>query len=513
MKKIFMFAVAALALAACTSDDVALQQAPAQQDATPVNFDVYVPRTVTRAGAAGNQGGVYGITTASLSDPATEHGKAGFGVFGYYTSNGEYDTNNSTPNYMYNQQVKHSNGTSFLNWTYEPVKYWPNEYGDAAKSDDLDHVTFFAYAPWVDVTVNTGVPVSTGTTPEEKEQEQKLNITQITKNTETGDPVIKYVVDTKPNTSVDLLWGVAAADAQVIDMAQNPQATPGNTFLNITKPGCVTNDQAMLKWNFKHALAMLNVQIVMAVDTKTGGDEKPGSYTGASAHPLGTEGDASADKFTKVFLRHITFDGGFAMQGALNLHSEDVDAAITDPAERVRKAVPNWKDYDGTKELQFAPVTFYDGLKDGKEGTTNNIQKNEKPQGLNPILLEKATETTWEDKAAGIPTNAFVNLFDGATNATDPIYVIPSGEKLNVEILYDVLTQDEKLAGLLSDAKTHGSAIENKIYKEDVFGGNIEAGKRYTLKIIVGLESVKFEAVVSDCVEGYDNKQIVLPEN
>lgn len=502
-----MFAVAALALAACTSDEVALQQAPAQQDGTPVNFDVYVPRTATRAGLPGNNGTEYGVTTASLQTGV--HSTAGFGVFGYYTSNGEYDTNNSTPNFMYNQQVKYKAGGTLSEWTYEPVKYWPNEYGDAAKSDDLDHVTFFAYAPWVDVTVNTGVPVIDDTwTDEKKAQEQKLNITQITKNTETGDPVIKYVVDTKPNTSVDLLWGVAADDAKVIKMdGSTPQATPGCPFINIEKPGCVTNAEAKLKWNFKHALAMLNVQIVMAVDTKTGPDEKPGTYTGASNYQIGTEGDGTVDKFTKVFLRHITFDGGFAMQGALNLHSE------TDGVTSVADAMPNWKDYDGTKELNFEPVTFFDGLKDGKEGTTNNIQKNEKPQGLNPILLEKATATTWEAKDAGIPTDAFVNLFDGATNATDPIYVIPSGDKLNVEVLYDVLTQDEKLAGLLSDAKTHGSAIENKIYKEDVFGGNIEAGKRYTLKIIVGLESVKFEAVVTDWVEGNDNQQIVLPEN
>ena len=502
-----MFAVAALALAACTSDDVALQQAPAQAEGTPVNFDVYVPRSVTRAGAAGGydiaEG--YGITTATLSDLTHEHGKAGFGVFGFYTSNGDYDGNNSTPNFMYNQQVKHSATSTLSDWTYEPVKYWPNEYGDAAKSDDVDKLTFFAYAPWVDVTVSTGVPVVDETaTDEEKAQIQKLNITQLTKNTETGDPIVKYVVDTKPATSVDLLWGVAADDATVVDMQGVEQAIAGQPFINITKQGDVTGK---VKWNFKHALAMLNVQIVMAVDVPTGGESSPGTYNPTTSYEIGQEGEGTIDKFTKVFLRSITFDGGFAMQGALNLHSDEGTTSVAD-------AVPNWKDYDGSKELQFEPVTFYDGLKDGKEGTTNNIQKNEKPQGLNPVLLETATETTWEAKAAGIPTNAYVNLFDGAAgDPKAPIYVIPSGDVLNVSVLYDVLTQDEKLAGLLSDSKTHGSLIQNKIYEENVFGTAIEAGKRYTLKIIVGLESVKFEAEVTPWEEGNDDQQIDLPEN
>jgi hypothetical protein len=63
-------------------------------------------------------------------------------------------------------------------------------------------------------------------------------------------------------------------------------------------------------------------------------------------------------------------------------------------------------------------------------------------------------------------------------------------------MLYDVMTKDEKLAGLLSDNKTHGSAIENKISKET--GVTIQAGKSYIIKIVVGLESVKFTVEVTD---------------
>jgi hypothetical protein len=110
----------------------------------------------------------------------------------------------------------------------------------------------------------------------------------------------------------------------------------------------------------------------------------------------------------------------------------------------------------------------------------------------------KELTNDWKYKKPGIPTDAYVNLFqssDPDAKATDPIYVIPTDEELNIEMLYDVMTKDEKLAGLLSDNKTHGSAIENKISKET--GVKIEAGKSYIIKIVVGLESVKFDVEVT----------------
>ena len=485
---------------------------------------------------------------------------------------------------MYNEQVTYT-GTV---WTYEPVKYWPNEYGDGATSDDVDKVSFFAYAPWVDVTATTGTPTTTGrtesapTVPEvvpfapaqvkltdnpqpyaawddakweaqrvkygiaefttagspkadEKqkvldaiigydatartayetyinttlpayrsaklaydiasaEQDQKINITQLTKNSATGDPMVKYVVDFKPATSVDLLWGVAA-DADSYEGMDGKSVLPGSCFIDLTKQNDVTKK---LKWNFKHALAMLNIQICTDVDVVTPSD--------ATTDPeIGTEADGTVDGKTKVWLRSISF-GGFATQGALNLHSEDVAT--------VAAALPNWKDYDGTRELTFGEITLYDGLKDGKEGTTNNLQKNEKPQGLNPTLIQLDALST------GVPTK-LTNLFYGETNditktdVTAPIYVIPSDEPMDITVVYDIETEDPNLAGILSDGKTHGSTIQNKIKKEDIFktaGAKIEPGKMYTVKIYLGIESVKFDVEVTQWATGA-SAQPELPEN
>lgn len=503
MKKLFFFAVTAAMFAACSNDELATQNANLKSQEVPVNFDVYTNRATTRSGLPSYNGTSYGVTTASLQ---TGVHKAGFGVFGYYTSNGDYDVNNSTPNFMYNQQVTYT----ATGWTYEPVKYWPNEFGDAAASDDLDKLSFFAYAPYQEVTVNTGVPVNNYTSANEfapsgatddfkaamleRMNNQKLNITQVTKNTASGDPIVKYVVDFHPSTSVDLLWGVAAADVDYSGMDGVPATVqPGNCFIDMTKQNDVSKK---LKWNFKHALAQLNVQICTVVDKGT---------PGAGSTAIGTEGDGTTVDInkTKVWLRSVTFTDGFATEGALNLHSEDVDATVTDATTRVTNAEPYWLDYDGTRDLTFEPITLYDGLKDGKEGTTNNIQKNETPAALNPVLTQVSNTNS------GVPIT-LTNLFDGSMTADDPIYVIPTGEQMEITVLYDIETEDENLAGLLSDNVTHGSAIENKITKST--GLTIEAGKSYVVKIYLGIESVKFDVTVTDWVDG-GATEASLPHN
>ena len=507
MKKLFLFAAAALALASCSeTDELALNQVAQQTEKGGIQFDVYTQRAITRAGVPGNaEPGQYGVTTQSLKTGAHN---VGFGVFAYYTSNSEFDTNSSTPNFMYNQQVKWDGQKTV--WTYEPVKYWPNEFGDAANSDDLDKVTFFAYAPWVPFTVNTGVPVVKE--GEKADSVQKKNIVGTVKNSASGDPYIKYIVDTDPATSVDLLWGVAAdkngyRGLNYTGANEDGNVIPGNCYIDLTKQIGTTDS---IKWNFKHALAQLNIQIISAVDVETEGMDiyEPNE----SSKEISTNADANVDSLTKVYLRWIEF-GGFVMKGALNLHSEDVETPGVEFAE------PNWKGFDGTNELVIEPVRFNDGLKDGKEGTTNNLQKNELPVALNDTIIEKSAEAegvaSWKEKHAGIPTAAYCNLFKSSAKnakATDPIYVIPTGEELTIEMLYDVMTKDSTLAGLLSDNKTHGIAVENKISKES--GVTIEAGKSYVIKIVVGLESVKFSVEVTDWVESSPKENDVdLPFN
>ena len=178
--------------------------------------------------------------------------------------------------------------------------------------------------------------------------------------------------------------------------------------------------------------------------------------------------------------------------------------------------------YDGATDLKPATVRFNDGLMDGKEGTANNVNPNERVLGaLNPVLVEPTTPAAgWTAKEGGIPTNKYINLFDGAGEdnedeeyvaADASIYVIPTGESMTINMLYDIQTEDARLGNYLSDGKTKGFRVANAI-TNTLQNLKIEAGKAYSIKIVVGLESVKVNAIVQDW--GTSQNAIAnMPEN
>ena len=482
MKKVFLFAAAAAALAACSDNELNVQEnVLATADDGAVKFSVYTQRGITRGGGQSGD-----LNNANI-------GKNGFGVFAYYTAGEQYDAK-ATPNFMYNQQVTcDGEATAGTLWKYEPVKYWPNEYGDKAISDETDYLTFFAYAPWTNIEPTTGniVPTTPSTTGDETvEHQQKYNIVSVNKNNATGDPIVKYVVDTDPATSVDLLWGVAAETAgdNYSPIDGKASLTEGFPFLNLVKPNNPQSDR--LQFNLKHALAKVKVTIDYIADDFT---------------PTGTSKVINAEK-TRIFVRSFKMSG-FATKGALNLNNTVAGQ-------------PLWKDFDGSKDLAFDEVTYQDGRKDGKEGETNGAQNNETPQGLNPNIIENYAQTDNGAFAAGKTpgvTNVPQLLFGGNSNENDGyFYVIPRNEennKVDVTIAYDVETIDPALAGKLSDNETHGISVENVISKADIFGGiDFMAGYQYEINIHLGMTSVKVEATVTDWKDN-GKTHVDLPDN
>jgi len=479
MKKVFLFAAAAAALAACSDNELNVQEnVQATADDGAVKFSVYTQRGVSRGGGQAGD-----LNNANI-------GTNGFGVFAYYTAGEQFDAK-ATPNFMYNQQVTcDGTATAGTLWKYEPVKYWPNEYGDKAISDETDYLTFFAYAPWTNIEPTTGNIVPSTTGAETVEHQQKYNIVSVNKNNATGDPMVKYVVDTDPATSVDLLWGVAAETAgdNYSPIDGKASLKEGIPFLNLVKPNNPQSDR--LQFNLKHALAKVKVTIDYIADDFT---------------PTGTSKVIDANK-TRIFVRSFKMSG-FATKGALNLNN-------TTPGQ------PLWKDFDGSKDLAFDEVTYQDGRKDGKEGETNGAQNNETPQGLNPNIIENYAQTT-DGKFASTKTSGVTNvpqlLFGGDSDKNDGFfYVIPRNEessKVDVTIAYDVETIDPALAGKLSDNETHGISIENIISKTDIFAGmDFMAGYQYEINIHLGMTSVKVEATVTDWQEN-GNTNVDLPDN
>lgn len=558
MKRYFYFAAAAALMAACSqSDDLALSPQTVQQavEQTPVEFGVYVGKNTTRAGEAGD------VDTKNLGAVLTQrHGaKNGFGIFAYYTDDEQF-SQLALPNFMYNEHVTSNytwvgsafTATPSAAWSYSPVKYWPNEFGTEAVSNATDYLSFFAYAPYVEVDEITGLPLAVtaktadevakllgyddkeawyngalkdsggdystldgSTTPSRDQADEKIadaaeayiaaaqnNIVHLSKNTATGDPIVKYRVDWNPATAVDLCWGVVPVTPATTTYSPittgASTTTDGLPYLNLIKEKAAVTGK--VNFQFYHALARLNVQIDTDIDIANG----PGTYAGGTTDVEGIGGDATGNTVkTRVYVRSVTFDG-FATEGALNLHNT---VAIT----------PLWKAFDGTSILAANSVTIYDGLQDGAEVTSKN--SSEKPTGLNSkIIEENVTITTdnkiWKEDAShpGV-RSAAVNLFNSTTE-TASIYVIPNGATPKVTIVYDVETIDPNLSGYLADGKTHGSSVENKITKSIFSPGTVlVAGKAYTIKLHLGLTSVKVDAAVQGWDDSTAAEDVTLPYN
>ncbi|MFA6360125.1 MAG: fimbrillin family protein, partial [Dysgonamonadaceae bacterium] len=158
MKKnnLFLLFLMALIVMSCSKDETTMS---IPQEGNAIEFGTYVGRDAQ--------------TRASIID-ATALQTQGFGVFAYYTNNGDYTTS-STPNFMWNTKV------STAGWTYAPIKYWPNE--------TTDKLTFFAYAPH-STTTNS-------------------NVSDLSVNTTAGDPTLKFTVNDVAKKQSDLLYADA----------------------------------------------------------------------------------------------------------------------------------------------------------------------------------------------------------------------------------------------------------------------------------------------------------------
>ncbi len=410
-------ASALLVLMACSSTDESVKDELKNAEPQPVNFGTYVNQGVTRAG-----------TTGEIASGDNLKDKGGFGVFAYYTDNVEY-SGNQIPNFMYNQTITSTDGT---NWTYTPVKYWPNEYGNGANSDGVDMLSFFAYAPYVAVTASTGQVTGDKTS----------GITALTRNTATGDPMVKYIVGSSP---VDLLWGI--------------NTTTGLPHINKVRSAGTGDDK--ITFNFKHALAKLITTV---------------KYDGSAI-----------DANSAIYIRSVTITG-FASKGMLNLNN-------------ITANQPLWLSYDGG-EPTYEGMTFNDGRKDGREGATDGAQDSEKNKMINSAFVQTNTST------------------QGVTNSASPLinnlYVIPTGgsESVDVTIVYDIETKDANLSTKLSDGTTAGVSIENRITKTNVFSTStlkgFEAGKVYTLNLILGKKDVKFDVSVATWDTG-NTQDVNLP--
>lgn len=236
-KKLFLglLAAAAVSFTACQKDEV-ISEMP-QDNA--IGFGTYVGRDAqTKASEA--------TINTMMAD------ENGFGVFAYYTESSNY-ANTYKPEFMNNEQVCYDGG-----WTYTNIKYWPG-------NNSNHKVSFFAYAPYTDVTTST----------------LETNITALgtTGINGIGDPTLTFKVASTVSEQVDLLYAEPVKDRWKGDFEEDDSPY----------------DDQTIKFTFNHALSR-----------------------------IGFKAKTARDDF-KVTINEIQVSGKFNTTGVLNLATVDTE--------------------------------------------------------------------------------------------------------------------------------------------------------------------------------------------
>ncbi len=266
MKKILFFAAAAIMMVGCSNDQVVSEM---PQD-NAINFGMYFGRDAQSRAAI-----------MDLDDLKTQS----FGVFAYYTDNSDYVEGTSTPNFMFNQNVKW-NGTDA--WVYSPLKYWPNE--------ATDKLSFFAYAPHMEQS-NGNITLGSFT------------------NASASAPSITYTLDADQSTHVDLLW------AAPVENKTKQTTTEKVHFV------------------FKHAMSRIGFKSVAVID-ESSNDANGDIDDGAHPNPL--------DGNTKITLESIKLTGNFYQGGKLNLATGAWSDYVTAASKEYNWYLADFKNNDVT---------------------------------------------------------------------------------------------------------------------------------------------------------------------
>lgn len=369
-QKFFISSLAFLAfLASCSSTSDDLTGGATQDNNVPIAFSSYLGKTATsRAGAAGT------ITTNGDNN-TTSLQTEGFGLFATYSDNSTY-TATTGPNFMYNTKV------STENWTYSPLRYWPNETGtdgtNGATSEKVDHLTFFAYAPYVTPTDNKTGAI-TGATE---------GITATTGNGATTDPKVTYVVAATHEKSVDLLWGVVPDGTTTWSNVSDAEVklTPGTPYIDLIKP----NTGQKVAFNFKHALAKLGLKVVGAFDAVSGGTK---------------------DANTKITVASVTIVGtGFKKTAVLNLNNTDANKPLweaVDKAEDIKLSVKDANLNSNIKDSGKDEAQTVDGVTE----TAQDLLNSDATSAQKAFMIIPSSAT---DKSLKVTIDYYVNTTDAS---------------------------------------------------------------------------------------------------
>ena len=469
---IFLFTIACLflpLLMGCYQGDDGVRPT---ENPDQIAFDCNIAQSTTpkRAPAATRTtyptSGNGSLTTETLKNK-------GFGVFSQHSGNTLWASSDKTLpfNFMWNQEVEWDNGGNV--WTYEPVKYWPNDNQPADDegamgSQEHSYLSFFGYAPYQEADPSSGWD-RTGMVDDDG------IVKMTTSNSNSGTSYLTYrtshTAPFDPVTSVDLLW---ASQQDLWKMKS-------------TGEGYTTGRVHLL---FKHALSKFSIAVQGLFDHASNSDTSP-------QYP------SDVDANTRIFVESVDFSTSpLFTEGDMYFAPRPDDAQV--PYWEVNnstKATLSVKDYD-------INALFRNHYMDG---TDKQYGKDVKSSDYFAAIYATTTEAQ----------DAFKALPKGVTHTEQPLFndkdfyylVLPNKQyitdhpdnPMKVHMVYYVITFDPNL---VLNTPRYFSIVKNDITATFSSAFAFEPNKQYKFVLQPGLTTVKFKVEVA---EGWDVPVVMDP--
>ena len=161
------------------------------------------------------------------------------GVYAYYHDNTTWSAA-AVPNFMWNQQATCLEKGG--NFSYSPLKYWPNE--------SEDKLSFIAYFPYTDVNAAD---------PESPESPAKTGLTPLMANSDAGMPSFRFTVKESADDQVDFLLSELLPNLPDGTDAVTPGNPDDRSTLTVTD---------RVRFLFHHMTAKVEFRIVAAAEVR-----------------------------------------------------------------------------------------------------------------------------------------------------------------------------------------------------------------------------------------------------
>ena len=334
-------------------------------------------------------------------------------------------------------------------WTYDITKYWPNQI-QAGGTDGQNPKAQADQADKVSFFAY-GPYVAHSSAANGTVADNTYGITAFSKNSDTGDPKVTYTVSNDLDKQVDLVWGVADPTNGIT--WNNVAGTSVNIGAGMPYIGLQKPAiDTKIKFYFRHALSQLKLQAVAAYNQVNAG---------------GTAQDGVKITIEKV---ELTVPG-MTQSAVLNLNNTTANT-------------PKWEAVSGGATTTDLSLTVSgDNINADLKDAGDGKKASEQPDGVTATAQDVITAGKYYTI---IPTST----------STD----------VTVKVTYYVTTDDP-------DLKDGFSRVKNVISHDVTFANGFAANKKNSIKMILGISEVKFEAEVTDWDSTAVEQEVNLPIN